>query len=232
MSEITSSQSMESSDTIDSFMQKFPEAPGEVGESEVLTPAGLHGAEDPRAFRLSRPDEFLEPMSRPERVEPFRDPREFTHRINPDFEYGEAYKVNCADSARCFESSWRGYQQEAAGRAYEIPPEGGLEPLGESSAMTEEWAQEKFAPANATDLRSALELGGHGTSGIIHSQWEGRDPGGHGYNVVNHNGEILTVDPQENKIFDYSENIYPGMERLPDVRHRAMVWDASGKRVY
>ncbi|MGC4104888.1 MAG: toxin glutamine deamidase domain-containing protein [Thermomicrobiales bacterium] len=191
----------------------------------------LHGAEDPRAFRLKHPKDYIEPMSRAHSVEPFRDPHKFVDRINPDFETAESYEVNCADCARCCEATWRGHEQQAAGRAYQISRSGGLEAHGESSETTEDWAHEMFMPIDATSLRSALEQYGHGSSALVHSSWEGYDPQGHAYNVVNFNNEILTIDSQRSEVHKYAENIYPGMERLPGVDHRAMVWDAKGRRV-
>lgn len=199
------------------------EAQDEVGEQRLEDMDALHGAENPRSFRLERADMYIEPMSRSRSVEEFRNPTEFADRINPDFEQDEAYQVNCADCARCCEATWRGQEQEAAGRA---------ERVGEASATTEEWAHGELEETDAKDLRSALEQGGHGSSAIVHSTWEGTDPGGHAYNVVNYKGEILTVDSQDGEVYQYADQeIYPGMEQLQGVNHRTMAWDAKGRRI-
>ena len=84
----------------------------------------------------------------------------------------------------------------------------------------------------APELRSALEAGGHGPSAIVHSTWEGTMPGGHAYNVVNYEGQIITVDSQEGKVFEYSDReIYADLETMPRVSHRAIAWDSKGRRI-
>ena len=208
----------------------------EVGECSTTEGAtALHGAEDPRTFRLERSEEYIEPMSRVREVDPFQDPSATVEHINPlyDPECGDdPYTVNCADCARCFEATWRGLEQEAAGRAVQLDEQGGLEVAGEASEQTEEWAHEEFELVRAPELRSALEAGGHGSSAIVHSTWEGTMPGGHAYNVVNFEGQIITVDSQEGKVFEYSDReIYADLETMPRVSHRAIVWDSKGRRI-
>lgn len=230
MSEI-GTQSIESSQGSSLSLNEVSEVHDEAGEQNVESTDALHGADDPRTFRLERSDEYLEPMSRARGVEQFRDPREFVDRINPGFETEEAYQVNCADCARCCEATWRGRQQEAAGRAYQLSDRGGLEAHGENSDVTAEWAHETFKSTDAASLRFALEQGGHGSSAIVHSIWEGVDQEGHAYNAMNVNAEILVVDSQRGEVYNFASSIYPGMERLPGLSHRTMAWDADGRRV-
>ena len=174
-------------------------------------------------------------MSRAREVEPFQDPRATVERVNPNFdpECGDdPYTVNCADCARCYEATWRGQEQEAAGRAYQVGESGGLEVSGEATERTEEWAHEEFEPARAHELRDLLERGGHGSSAIVHSTWEGPMPGGHAYNVVNHEGRVITVDPQEGRVLDYSDReIHSDLENATGASHRAIAWDSKGRRI-
>ncbi len=196
------------------------EASGTEGTSE------LHGAEDPREFRLNYPDEYIEPMSRARPVEPFQHPSVNLEHINPNFPEGIEYRVNCADCARNYEATWRGQEQEAAGRA-------NLE--GEYPERTEAWAHEKFTPTDPDELRASLEQGGHGSSAYVVSHFGDTSPKelrGHAYNVVNHNGEIITVDSQLNEYYEYSnESIHPLLEDYDRLYHRTMAWDAQGRRI-
>ncbi len=190
------------------------EASGTEGTSE------LHGAEDPREFRLNYPDEYIEPMSRAKPVEPFQHPSVNLERVNPNFPQGSEYRVNCADCARSYEATWRGQEQEAAGL---------LDSRGEVLKRTEAWAHEEFTPTDPDELRAALERGGHGSSAIVGTSFE---DGGHFYNVVNHNGEIITVDAQLNEYYEYSnESIHPLLEDYDRLYHRTMAWDAQGRRI-
>lgn len=205
-------------------------------ESVAARPSNHLGWKDvpEKEFRSRFPEEYLEPMNRlSEKVEPFSAPAELVNRVNPDYETDEGYRVNCADSARCFERSWRGTVEEAAGRGYQIESKGGLYVEGEESARTEQWAGERFSDVyDTTDLRKRIELGGHGTSAIIHSSWfqEG-SACGHAYNVVNHQGNLAVIDPQTREILPWnSEGIREGLPASS--RHTAMVWDGSGTRIW
>lgn len=201
------------------------ELPDEIGErSGNEGTALLHGAEDPREIRLKYSEEYVEPISRAHTVEQFQDPSTNVERINPDYALDTSYRVNCADCARCYEATWRGQEQEAAGRAC---VEGVIE--GESPQRTEEWAHQEFTETTPSDLRRILEESGPGASAIVGSHWE---DGGHAYNVVNSNGELLTVDSQRGEIFPYSDKaIHPLLEKCGDVEHEAMAWDAKGTRI-
>lgn len=200
----------------------------EVVWSEAVEPtAGCrHGVQDPREFRLQRPEDYIEPPSRAHAVEPFADPRLTAGEINPRFERGDEaspWERNCADCARCFEVTWRGEGQEAAG----------LVPDGESPRRTEAWAGEQRTPTSPEEVRSALEAAGHGASAIVGSDWEGPwAPGGHDYNVVNFHGEILTVDSQSGRVMDFSRlSIHPSLENRVGLTHDVIMWNSDGRRV-
>lgn len=205
-------------------------------ESIAARPSNHLGWKDApeREFRSQYPEEYLEPMNRlSEKVEPYSDPAELVNRINPDYETGDGYRVNCADAARCFERSWRGTAEEAAGRGYRVEGQSGLFVEGEESARTEQWAGERFSDVYTNhDLRERIQAGGHGTSAIIHSSWfqEG-SACGHAYNVVNHHGNLAVIDPQTHEVLPWDP---AGIrEGLPaSSRHAAMVWDGSGARIW
>ncbi|HWB37774.1 MAG TPA: toxin glutamine deamidase domain-containing protein [Rugosimonospora sp.] len=189
-------------------------------------------------FRVRHAEEFLDGTSwRPDReIEPFSDPGTLVEKVNPDLgERSGAYDSNCADCARCFERSWRGHLEEAAGRSVEVQPDGGLGAEGEYSPETEEWAGEPFRDigADPESLREHLLAAGHGASAIVHTEFldaEGAD-GGHAYNVVNDHGSIRVCDAQLATTFDWrAGSIHPLLDR--PTAHRTMAWDARGERIW
>ena len=155
-------------------------------------------------FRRLHPEKYIDGKDwSPERSQPeFSDPGKIAAGINPN--HGDpsgSYDMNCADCARCYEQTWRGRTEVAAGRAPEYGPYG-LEVTGEDSELTEEWAGEKFrVDTNADDLRKALEEGGHGSSAIVHTEFDDVNgmPGGHAYNVVNYQGTLVVGDGQRSE---------------------------------
>jgi len=203
--------------------EESDEMSDETGESSAAEGGdALHGAEDPAEFRRNYEDEYSEPTSEARSVEPFQDPQENVDRINPKYnpEGSNEYNTNCADCARCYEATWRGQEQEAAGiRNCE----------GESPERMEQWANEEWSDTDPSQLKAALEKGGPGSSAVIGSHWQ---DGGHAYNVVNHEGTIETVDSQSHEVLDYSDqSIHPELEGAEDLEHQAMVWDADGRRI-
>lgn len=207
-----------------------------VGRSEPSEAGRRFFSRPEREFRALREEQFLEPMNRlSEKVEPFSNPEELVQRINPDYETGEPYQANCADCARCFERSWRGSVEEAAGRAYEVnarhdPDLPGLYVEGEPSAMTEEWAGREMRPIrDPLDLEEQLREAGPGSSAVVHTHWEDAHghAHGHAYNVVNDRGHIRVVDAQTREVLPFDrESIRPGIS--PISIHRGLVWDAHG----
>lgn len=189
-----------------------------------------------RVFRARHEGEFTDVHSRPYRVERFGSPDDVVRGVNPFYGDGSrSYDVNCADCARSVERTWRGDHEEAAGRLPRFDPTGAVVPHGESSAVTEEWAGERFTPApNDVELRRVLTDGGHGSSAIVHSTWEqdGRQmAGGHAYNVVNFRGALRVLDGQSSENFDWMPgDIHPAIGRNPE--HRVMAWNAKGERIW
>ncbi|MCZ2817251.1 toxin glutamine deamidase domain-containing protein [Modestobacter sp. VKM Ac-2984] len=193
--------------------------------------------DDPcREFRQQYEGEYLEPMSRPRPIEPFADPHETVDRVNPEFDPNRdgSYENNCADCARCFERTWRGDQEEAAGRAETHDAAGQMAARGELSERTEEWAGEQFTRTDdVAAIRRRLEEGGHGTSAIIGSQWanDGGGRGGHAYNVVNHRGRIQVVDSQHHEVLSFDDaTIHPYFDQAWG--HQVMMWNDEGKRIF
>lgn len=190
-------------------------------------------------FRRQHAEQFLEPMNRvSDKVEPHTAPEYLVERVNPDYATDESYQSNCADSARCFERSWRGNIEEAAGRAYEVnsqhdPDLPGLYVGGEPSAMTEEWAgRDMRGILEPTDLKEELKREGHGSSAIVHTRWidESGHPQGHAYNVVNDHGQIKVADAQTHEVLPFDDqSVRPGIS--PISKHQVLVWDAKGRPV-
>lgn len=190
-------------------------------------------------FRRQHAEQFLEPMNRvSEKVEPHTAPEYLVERVNPDYSTDESYRSNCADSARCFERSWRGNIEEAAGRSYEVntqhdPNLPGLYVGGESSAMTEEWAgRDMHGILEPSDLKEELQRQGPGSSAIVHTRWidESGHAQGHAYNVVNDHGQIKIADAQTHEVLPFDdESVRPGIS--PISKHQVLIWDAKGRPV-
>lgn len=184
----------------------------------------LHGAENPRLFHSRFPGEYIEPIGGVRQIERFRDPQDTVDAINPRFDHGLEYQVNCADCARSVEATWRGWQQQAAGRRW-------LE--GESGERMEQWSGDRLEPVSADGLKHMMAEAGHGASAIVCTTQGGEHPMGHAYNVVNYHGRILTVDGQTHEVFDYDEaTIRPGFDPALPLVHQAMAWDANGNVIH
>jgi Papain fold toxin 1, glutamine deamidase len=204
-------------------------------DAETLRSDSVEGAKPSlHEFRAQHADEYLEPMSRPTSIEPFRDPEGTAGYVNPDLnDGGEAYRHNCADCSRAFENTWRGQREEAAGRSYDVVPGVGLTAGGELSERTEQWAGEPFTPlSNIDDVRTEVERAGPGSSAIVHTEFEGMDGhrGGHAFNVVNFEGKVEVVDSQVSRVYEWNPGTgHPDMARVSETR--TMVWDSRGGRV-
>ncbi|MCI1748586.1 MAG: toxin glutamine deamidase domain-containing protein [Acidipropionibacterium sp.] len=225
--------------------ERLEPAEGPVTPAEPRPGRGYLDLPD-RALRLKYPEEYMEPMDRlTHQIETFRDPRSTVRRVNPDFESGRGYQVNCADAARCFERTWRGHLEEAAGRAYQIEtadgrPDrvrtvgpAGLFVDGEDSERTAEWAGSGLEPVAPDGLRATLEEAGPGASAIVHSwaEGEGGERIGHAYNVVNFDGRVEVVDAQTREVLPFDRGcIRAGLGR--PIEHRAIVWNPEGERIH
>jgi hypothetical protein len=189
-----------------------------------------------REFRQQYVHEYIEPLSRPRPIEPFADPHETVRLVNPEYDPSRrgAYENNCADCARSFERTWRGTQEEAAGRVETVGADGRKAVHGEQPLRTEEWAGEQFTRTDdVAAVKRRLEEGGHGTSAIIGSTYENRrgNRNGHAYNVVNHNGRIHVVDAQTHQVLEFDDiTIRPGFYKAYD--HHVMMWNKEGTRIF
>lgn len=185
-------------------------------------------------FRSEYPDEYIEPWSRTVPTESFVDPELTVRDVNPERRSGAPYEVNCADSARAFERTWRGDREEAAGRADTRHHEGGSAPEGELDDRTEAWAGRPFEPvADVEDVRRRVADGGHGSSAIVHTEFTDHDgfAGGHAFNVVNHHGEVRVVEAQGGMVHEWAPGT--GHPDMATVRHtRAMGWDGRGRPLW
>jgi hypothetical protein len=211
--------------------------PIEISERLGVEPSARH-CPSLREFRAEHADAFLEPMSRTTRIERFDDPERTSKLVNPDRVTSmEAYHHNCADCSRSFERTWRGYREEAAGRAYQIAPNEGsrfnLVAEGEQSCLTEEWCGEKLTSVEGMDqVREVVQSGGHGTSAIVHTQFEGEngEPGGHAYNIVNFHGRVEVVDAQAGEVLVWKPCVgHPWMKRVWG--SETICWGPDGRRL-
>lgn len=223
--------------------------PTEWRPEQEIHPSGLEGREfqeNPtnhlgfkdrpcREFRAQYDGEYIEPPTTPQRIEPFDDPRETVARVNPEYypTRDGSYENNCADAARCFERTWRGNREEAAGRAETADADGNMAIRGESPSRIEEWAGERFTRTDdIAAVKARLQEGGHGTSAIVGCGWESDgDTGGHAFNVVNHQGRIEVVDPQTHEVLPFDDaTIHPAFDHTYD--HHVMMWDREGTRIF
>jgi hypothetical protein len=122
----------------------------------------------------------------PLELEAFGDPAKFVPGVNDGGLDVTGRSNNCADCARAVQLCWEGRPSVSAAR---VPGSG-----GESSPWTTEWSGKSPERADFDAIAARLTSGGHGSSAIVHVQWNnGR---GHAFNAVNLNGKILFIDGQ------------------------------------
>lgn len=209
------------------------ERPRPVESSEIGEP-GFKDRPD-REFRAKYEEEYIEPMTRPGAIEPFDDPRRTVERINPEFATGPEYQNNCADCSRCFERTWRGSAEEAAGRApISVNERGDKYCEGEYQERLEEWTGEHYQRVPSTDLlHDRLAESGHGASAMVVTYYTdvNGNTNGHAYNAVNYGGTVTVVDAQEGTVPGWSpESLHPDLP--PNGEHFAIAWDKEGKRIW
>ncbi|MCK9924681.1 toxin glutamine deamidase domain-containing protein [Frankia sp. AgPm24] len=144
-------------------------------------------------FWDNHPDEYVPPgreVPKPDVPGPFRDPREWIGEINPDRDH-PGRKINCGECARATELSWRGVPAVSARLA-------DLRSGGEVAERMEEWSGADLRPATFADIAADLEAAGPGSSAVVAVYWKWG--GGHWFNAVNHNGDILAVDGQKGSV--------------------------------
>ncbi|WP_232789595.1 toxin glutamine deamidase domain-containing protein [Streptomyces jeddahensis] len=115
---------------------------------------------------------------------------------------------NCADCSRSFLETWYGNPQVSAPRTLDLDENGKHNPFTpEDNANDNQirWtgAAHTYAgpgndPDTADNIASVLQQAGHGSAAIVQVDWPGG--GGHAFNVVNHNGDIIWIDTQSGEV--------------------------------
>ncbi|MFD5428724.1 toxin glutamine deamidase domain-containing protein [Streptomyces sp. NPDC127084] len=117
---------------------------------------------------------------------------------------------NCADCSRSFLETWYGNPQVSAPRTLDPDENGNHDPFTpEDNANDNQirWtgAPHTYAgpggdPNTANTIASTLQQAGPGSAAIVQVDWPGG--GGHAFNVVNHNGNIVWIDTQSGEVSD------------------------------
>jgi hypothetical protein len=115
---------------------------------------------------------------------------------------------NCADCSRSFLETWYGNPQVSAPRTLDTDEHGNLDPWSPESNANENqirWTGAAHAyagpgndPDTANNIASVLQESGPGSAAIVQVDWPGG--GGHAFNVVNHDGNIVWIDTQSGEV--------------------------------
>ncbi|MCX4457250.1 toxin glutamine deamidase domain-containing protein [Streptomyces sp. NBC_01728] len=115
---------------------------------------------------------------------------------------------NCADCSRSFLETWYGNPQVSAPRTPDTDEHGNPDPFAPENNANENqirWtgAAHTYAgpgnnPETANNITSVLQQSGPGSAAIVQVDWPGG--GGHAFNVVNHNGNIVWIDTQSGEV--------------------------------
>ncbi|MGW1751504.1 toxin glutamine deamidase domain-containing protein [Streptomyces sp. NPDC002092] len=115
---------------------------------------------------------------------------------------------NCADCSRSFLETWYGNPQVSAPRTLDTDANGKPDhwsPEDDANENQIRWtgAAHTYAgpggdPATADNIANTLQQAGPGSAAIVQVDWPGG--GGHAFNVVNHNGNIVWVDTQSGQV--------------------------------
>ncbi|WP_157839173.1 toxin glutamine deamidase domain-containing protein [Streptomyces flavidovirens] len=115
---------------------------------------------------------------------------------------------NCADCSRSFLETWRGNPQVSAPRTLDTDENGNLDPWSPESSANENqirwsgaphsYAGEGSDPDTAQRIADDLLQAGHGAHAIVQVDWPGG--GGHAFNAVNHNGQVVWIDTQSGQV--------------------------------
>lgn len=116
---------------------------------------------------------------------------------------------NCADCSRSFLETWYGNPQVSAARTPDYDENGKHDPYTpEDNANDNQirWAGAAHTyagpggdPETANNIASVLQQAGHGSAAIVQVDWP-NGGGGHAFNVVNHNGNIVWIDTQSGEV--------------------------------
>ncbi|MGW2571264.1 toxin glutamine deamidase domain-containing protein [Streptomyces sp. NPDC001537] len=115
---------------------------------------------------------------------------------------------NCADCSRSFLETWYGNPQVSAPRTLDTDANGKPDywsPEDNANDNQIRWtgAAHTYAgpggdPGTADNIADTLRQAGPGSAAIVQVDWPGG--GGHAFNVVNHNGNIVWVDTQSGQV--------------------------------
>ncbi|MEV1084345.1 toxin glutamine deamidase domain-containing protein [Streptomyces sp. NPDC050211] len=115
---------------------------------------------------------------------------------------------NCADCSRSFLETWYGDPQVSAPRTLDTDEHGNPDPWSpedNANANQIRWtgAAHTYAgpgndPDTANRIASVLQQAGPGSAAIVQVDWPGG--GGHAFNAVNHNGNIIWIDTQSGEV--------------------------------
>ncbi|MET7478718.1 toxin glutamine deamidase domain-containing protein [Streptomyces sp. NPDC005648] len=115
---------------------------------------------------------------------------------------------NCADCSRSFLETWYGNPQVSAPRTLDTDANGKPDlwsPEDNANDNQIRWtgAAHTYAgpggdPNTAANIANTLQQAGPGSAAIVQVDWPGG--GGHAFNVVNHNGNIVWVDTQSGQV--------------------------------
>ncbi|WP_210592885.1 toxin glutamine deamidase domain-containing protein [Streptomyces sp. GESEQ-35] len=116
---------------------------------------------------------------------------------------------NCADCSRSFLETWYGNPQVSAPRTLDSDEHGNPDPWSPEDNANENqirWtgAAHTYAgpgndPDTANNIASVLQQSGPGSAAIVQVDWP-NNGGGHAFNVVNHNGNIVWIDTQSGEV--------------------------------
>ncbi|MFD5855219.1 toxin glutamine deamidase domain-containing protein [Streptomyces chartreusis] len=117
---------------------------------------------------------------------------------------------NCADCSRSFLETWYGNPQVSAPRTVDTDANGNPDywsPEDNANDNQIRWtgASHTYAgpggdPNTANNIASVLQQSGPGSAAIVQVDWPGG--GGHAFNVVNHDGNIVWIDTQSGDVSD------------------------------
>lgn len=117
---------------------------------------------------------------------------------------------NCADCSRSFLETWYGNPQVSAPRTVDTDANGNPDywsPEDNANDNQIRWTGASHAyagpggdPNTANNIASVLQQSGPGSAAIVQVDWPGG--GGHAFNVVNHDGNIVWIDTQSGDVSD------------------------------
>ncbi|MBM7773660.1 hypothetical protein JOD54_003864 [Actinokineospora baliensis] len=173
-----------------------PSPPGTRSVQDTLTPAS---AKDVLALEAVVPQGAR-----------FTDPALFVDLLNGD-RTAPGRDINCVDAAVSFHSTYHGQPRVAGIGTPGQAPRGAVSKAAEWTSYAPE-----FVGTGAKALADVIERvtrAGHGADAMLIAF--GANGGrGHAWNVVNHNGTVSLVDPQQGTIVPATADALPGLGRV------------------